>query len=506
MSVKKYKKLSRSEQITPANAEAKLNMMGKKYGCTEEGITWMKNCLDPFPDIKRKLEGYPDSIKTPSILQYFREELPVVVPASAGAGSWDCNIFHPGYYTSSTNVATAIVGNAQGAPVDISATQTTSYPAGTIEVRSGPAAANLTMAQTTAAMVPAVSLALENRIVALGFEVFNTTQELNINGALTSWRQEPVISRGTCSVHGAAGANPSANQYTWYTDAPNNSSTALNMEGSLEWDAKDGAYCVGVQSAPINPPKSATDGKLSNIASNGASYMDPLVLYGSTYAPSNVKNESNFDQFGVYLTGLSNQTTLKIVLHYVIERFPVYSNVDLITLAQPTCPYDPRALELYTLISGHLPTGCPVDDNFIGAFLSGIATIARTVLPTLLPVLGNALSTVVQSRIEGPKETAIVIRQPETREEKREDRSMLRAITEDVLMPVTTKAITTYTNPRTNEVVTVNKVDPRERTMQRNVFLQQGTSAVTNRRAAAGKKSRRARGDALLARAFDSNV
>jgi hypothetical protein len=486
--------------LSPEDSEISLERTAKKLGCTAQGIVWMKNALDPFPDVKRDIVGYPDTIKTPSIVQYFREEVSVATP-SIGGLNWDCNVYHPGYYGNGTAQSVLTVIGPSGNPVGInSATLGASSNCGGIEVRAAATGTPLSRQNIIATIPETVSLDLQNRLVAYGFEVFNTTPELYRSGSVTAWRQPPLLSKEQIIMIANGGLTPSAAMYNFYNDPPNTSSLALNLEGSLEWDADEGAYCVATQSEATNQPQSVLT-EVGNLQlSNGIYYTDPITLKSSfVLTPNGSISRSPYDQFGAFFTGLNTNSTLKIVKHYLIERFPTYTNADLVTLARPTPPYDPRVQELYTQIASFLPTGVPVEDNFLGAFLQGLATVARAVAPVVIPAIANAISGSI-SKKSAPKEESkeLVLYRPEQK-----NGSFVETMSQ-AMVPIAEKMVTYLPHQQQqsqNQLVTREAVRidtrPQNRTIGPNVYL----SSSNNRSAAAGK-GKRQRGKRLLDSAF----
>ena len=73
---------------------------------------------------------------------------------------------------------------------------------------------------------------------------------------------------------------------------------------------------------------------------------------------------------------------------YYVEVFPKKSSV-LRRSVQPAPGLDAKALDLYAHIVAKMPVGVEVNDNFLGAFISGIATIARTAGSWLMSNMGN---------------------------------------------------------------------------------------------------------------------
>jgi hypothetical protein len=391
-------------------AESKITNFAKRNGCTPTGIIWLKNTLDPFPDTKRELVGYPDTVKTPSIVQYFKEQLNVTAPAEAAGGNWDATIFHPGWengFLMGGNTADS--STKGGIPMVFyqSGQSTFSNATGMVEVRAQAAGINGTPNKIVQAINPQVDFNLPHRLVNLGFEVYNTTAEIYKQGTCITWRQPAVISSDTrtvASFHASTGpVLPTPIETVLFNNAPETSSQALILEGSLEWKASEGAYVVGVLSEPTNEPKSLGDQRLAVIKSqsSGFVYRNSLAVDGGgDYVyPVTPALLSAFDQFGVSFYGLSNQSTLQVILHYVIERFPTLSNTDLITLARPSIPYDPAAIELYTTLASEMATGTEVKNNFSGDWISGIAQVITGLAPHVAKGVNNWLNPGDEERV-----------------------------------------------------------------------------------------------------------
>jgi hypothetical protein len=145
----------------------------------------------------------------------------------------------------------------------------------------------------------------------------------------------------------------------------------------------------------------------------------PLSCYANPFPTS-------FNAYGAYFTGLSNQTTLDVVWHYIIERFPSPKNTDLVTMASNSSPYDPRALELYSRTAWKLPTGVWVEDNGLGDWICDVADILGTLgVPGMGIVKGvtkgiQAVSNMMDDKYpatSAPQQRAVVeVIEPEKRE------------------------------------------------------------------------------------------
>jgi hypothetical protein len=371
------------------NAERFLNKVCKLRGCTDTGVIWLKNALDPFPDNTRELVGFPDTVKTPSTVQYFRENLSIATP-SLGGVNWDCAIWHPGWeQQGNLRLTTTENGIAY-----VAAGQGTAYASGIVEVRAAASGTALSVATIVNTIVPQVSLVRGHRIVAIGIECFNTTGELYKQGGVITFRQDPIIEQDVAVLCATLTTKATPTPRTYYNNLPQSASQALLLAGSLKWEAEKGTYCVGTLAEPTNKIHSdATVVGGMGMISEGVNQFTGDITAGTNYCYEAVRNlPSNYNAFGSYFTGLSTQSTIDVVLHYIIERFPLVTDTDLITMAKPSIPYDPPALEAYCKLAGKLPTGTPVGNNNWGEWLSAIASVAKEVIPPLVKGLNGYLN------------------------------------------------------------------------------------------------------------------
>jgi len=372
---------------TAAKAEKSLAATCAAIGITESGKRWLDLVLDPFKDLNMPTAGYPDSVTIPSVVQTIHDSYNISVPVSAGAGTWDANVFIDQAYNAVLLKSTA-VNMAQGlAP--LSGQSGTEYSRGGLVVRSGPAGTQLGMTSTTftASLKQDVLTHGDVRVVGIGMEIHNTTSELNKQGALVTYRvpdapvKDFVMNNVLDTTYNVA-CIPNANTTVLLVEVPQTQSEAIDMPGSLQWEAKDGAYVVPIFSSPTNYPQSPElIALLENDELNG--YFYPALLTGGTankisYVRNNTNMLHGFCPAGVYLSGLSNSTTLTVNLTYYVEVFPTKDSV-LRRSVQPAPGLDAKALDLYAHIVAHMPTGVEVSENGWGTFISGIASVARTV-------------------------------------------------------------------------------------------------------------------------------
>lgn len=446
---------------TAAKAEKSLATTCAKYGITESGKRWLDLALDPFKDLNMPTSGYPDSVTVPSVVQTIHDSYTIAVPASVSAGNnWDCNIFIDQLYNS-VNLLLSNTDDSQNAVYQ--AGQSSSSKRGGLIVRAGPA--NVNLDQTTVVLGQSLKQDIlsqgDVRIIGMGLEIHNTTQELKKQGAIICYRvpDAPVEKRVINHLLDAAGSTcvSTSHEYLEMTVIPDTASKTIDLPGSIQWEAKDGAYIVPVLASPVNMPQT-----LKALPPKSGPYYPQLQQTGVGKVINfsiDVQNVMHgFSTSGCYLTGLSYETTLQVNLTYYVEVFPTISSV-LRRSVQPAPGLDARALDLYAHIVAKLPVGVEVNDNFAGAFLSGIATIARTALPFIARNAGTIArgaeflgGMFMQPRPNPMRETFVSTREDDRIEEINSP-AIRREEERRVVLPSNGRVVSD-TNRRGNEIVT----------------------------------------------------
>jgi hypothetical protein len=230
----------------------------------------------------------------------------------------------------------------------------------------------------------------------MGFEVINTTSELNKQGQVLVWRMPNILTPQL--IQQSIATVPPVTYSTLNLQSrfpPATIGDAELLYGSRSWAAKEGAYVIsrltdttnhlsqpswqGIVISPFDVDPNATT-PYAYFSSTGAS---------SFHTPPQVV--SDYDISGCHFTGLSFTTTLTVNVRWIIERMPGTQESDLVVLATPSAPYDPLALELYTQCMRDMPPGVMLSENPLGewfrAALSKVADFA--------PLVGTALNTLV---------------------------------------------------------------------------------------------------------------
>lgn len=381
-----------------AKAEISLAKTCRRLGITQEGKNWLDLALDPFKDLNMPVNGFPDDVETPSVVETIHDSFVVTVPATVAAGNnWDANIFVDQLYNLEPMYLTGV---SQDNIFGLTG-QTLQGSRGGIQVRSGPA--NSQLNQTTAAAgLGLKSDVLPNadiRLVGIGLEIHNTTQELKKQGAIVCYRiPTSTNSTGVATVvldyTGNVASTPAAYPLVELAQPPSSASQAIDLPGSLQWEAKDGAYIVPTLTEPIIPVEEQKRMGIKFYDSDVVgTYFNQILQYGTAKQMyiANKNLMSPFSLSGCFLSGLSYETSLQVNLTYYVEIFPDKTNL-LRRLAKPSPASDAQAMALYGHIVDSLPVGCQVSDNFIGAFIAGVSRIAQTAI-RVLPQVGRAINT-----------------------------------------------------------------------------------------------------------------
>lgn len=382
-------------------AEQKLKKICDSLGITPEGRKWLDVALDPFKDVEQRPSGYPDKTMARSVVQVFHSQLEITRPATVPLGSnWDCNIFtdtlwRPNSAKITTRTAGCFLKSGQTG---------TNASRGGLQIRSGPAGTPLLTEQATGSLSLPTDVFDEesdSRVIAWAFEVHDKTSPLKRQGAVITWRVSDDTSEATSANVINTNADVAVIQTTvpLYSlpEPPTTTAEAIDLPLSQEWKAEDGVYVVPLLNEPTNPLS-----QLKNIgfeAREGSNvYFNTITQTGVIQHVLQTNAKLPFTCSGAYFNGLSDESSLILNLTAYIEQFPSKSSA-LHRLTQMSCPQDNVAIELYTKIARIMPTGCPVDDNFLGAFISGIANAARAVIPHIPKILrGVGIATEVVSR------------------------------------------------------------------------------------------------------------
>lgn len=371
---------------------------------TDSGKNWLTEALDPFHDSVVPPTGYPDLASGRSVIQTIRATKDISRGTLSSSANWDANIVMWPFASMGNNMAefTPIAPARSGALVN-GGTSIHKNPLGSltcVRVPSGNTY-NRPIAESAPDNVtvdlPSEFVEGTCRVVAMGFEVVNTTAALNRQGSVAVY-QQPVPAPNEASTHttlfNPAGTIVGTIDFCCIASPPANLQEAVLLAGTQIWKAEDGVYIPSTQSTIQNPPAQAEPRVIAykigesgpNTAFTTAIGVDaPTVTVGSA-SRFNPRNQlmAPFNLTGAYFTGLSPETTLTVTAVWYIERFPVTSDRDLVVLARPCASYDPMAFQLYLEALNQMPIGCKQGENPLGEWFRGVVNkIAGAAAPAL---------------------------------------------------------------------------------------------------------------------------
>jgi hypothetical protein len=384
---------------------------------TRQGRNWLIAALDPFHDTDLALDGYPDVLTASTVVQLVKEQIQIAVPTT-GAGAvatnnnWDCSIVLAPCLLPTTYAGTAPI-SATGVYSTGQAALTTPITYGGLTYGAGPQGAN--MWASTGNLNPAVTYATLNpiqyvkgsgRVIAMGFEVVNTTAEINKQGQVTSWR---LPSRWTPStVQFTYATTPPVtvpNTFQYSRLPPPNIANAQLLFGSRSWSAAEGAYVVSRQNSTENITQLPGNFNTCFTLDDNAAATATNIIDALGPATASASNFSDwllpYDISGVHFTGLSYSTSLTVNVRWFFERIPGPLETDIVVLATPSAPYDPLALEIYCQCLRDMPPGVMLKENPFGEWFSDVLGKVADWAPTIGKVLtpffpgAGAIGTVV---------------------------------------------------------------------------------------------------------------
>lgn len=412
-------------------------------GLTQDGATWVKVALDPYHDYPVKLPGLPDpSVQKTVVLEVKRSlevqasPFPSIAQPNGGdstsnlrvdmlplwrntqatgslyrfVGGQQSTVAYPTPANVGPSVITAINFLGQSAdgnnsriyPLTVIRYNNAASTVGVYPDQNGPNWNLQQIGATTATpmqIVQGLDVGDEFlyggaiRLLAAGFECINTTPELYIGGSMTSYRApdsfDGRVGQGVIFAPDKPGGALQATKimFARYTTPPPNLAYALLLPGTIQGEAKEGAYVTAIHhptklgrwwamdelipqvgmSFPV-PNDGGVCGCLwPGIANDfNIDVSIPLDVTPATYQAYNGSN--SLETCGVIFEGLASglggqpAATFRINAKWVIEKVPSF-NDRLIVLATPGAAYDPKAMQLYQQIAQRLPTSCKVADN-----------------------------------------------------------------------------------------------------------------------------------------------
>jgi hypothetical protein len=370
---------------------------------TRDGKNWLVQAIDPFHDVDIPSTGYPDANVAGSVVQVVKYAMQISAPTAITSGTWDCHFFN----LSNTLSRPLSAAGYNSAGATVLKTGGNSY--GGVVFAAGPSGQPLnlnaigqgTVSGSASLSLPSDYLTGSTRLVAMGFEVVNTTSDLYRQGLVTVYRQpQPPSDPFALTVTGNVASNPSVTGTgVLQCDAPTSVGTAMLLEGSRQWKAADGSYSVVTRNNVGCPCRQLSPDSIIYLdqeivtGANNATVIGPTIATGL----GNLMDRHNLNTSGAYYSGLSLQTTLTLNVIFYVERFPSSFNPPLAVLTHPSASYDPVALEIYSRAMCGMPPGVPQWENGLGEWFRDVIDNIRPALGWLKTGLGAIPHPVAQA-------------------------------------------------------------------------------------------------------------
>jgi len=403
-------KVTRGEKILSAMAADGL--------ISEQGKCWVECALDPFHDHQlKRLDGYPDVQTGASVVRIVKQSVSISKPAGLPVGVWDCHVVqwpwlttsqtpptvspvpHPGGFQNVGRNGQIFLANKPATlSLDLGGLQAFGVQSGT-NLSLNPAQAPQTTFLAGQLNVPQVFTKGVTRLIGAGFEVHNTTSQLNVQGAVLGWRQMANDNENVSWTYCDTSTTPSTlSTFSGpvVRSPPINTQEAMLLAGSRQWEAKDGVYSVSAFHTTENPATNivTTCPVVMNDAASDLEGSIPTTIclvpcpgavqVPTAQAPMVAYRIYNIHQSGAIFSGLSDSTTLQLNWNVFLETFPASDDQEILPLATPSAEFDPDVLDLYSRIIVDLPVAVPVSENGLGDwFYDAAATAAKYIGPVL---------------------------------------------------------------------------------------------------------------------------
>lgn len=386
-------------------------------GLTKDGKDWLIMALDPNHDSQIDYAGYPDSNSAHTIVKKVVKEYQI--GNGGAAGNFDLHIF---------TLPELVNGGTSPSPNFTTAT----YAAGTDQVVMDPAAfangsrgpvvwsiANPgTPTTPTAFGFAPLSWGSADfddqlndgsvRVVGFAIEAINTTAELYKQGSVTCYEMPQFNTDETVDLLTQNLVSTFGNYTVTSRQPPSQVSEATLLPGSTKWPAAEGAYAPVFQYSVENELSGIGHNlrlfrKTDNLSATTISLTDrpffrsPGPPEADPYPPQS--KPIPFNTKGIYFTGLSNQSTITLVVTMILEIAPAYGN--LVSLSRPSPILDWEALKIYSHVTSRIDVATKSKNNASGDWFR----YALKLVKTLAPVVGGAF---------GPEGKAIGVAVAET--------------------------------------------------------------------------------------------
>lgn len=387
-----------------SNAKDFLQTLADNRKITQDGKEWLTLALDPFHDYNKQVAGYPDADCSQTVVSCYQYQQDISAPAGQAA-NWDAHVYS-GCVAKADTLSVFDLSNDWKKMNEPNPVQQATWFHAPLTIEKVPVATFPFQPAIPSVTPPVVTTlpALDNtdlcsgitRVIGMGFEIHNTTAEIYKQGTITCYRMPQMGAQYQMRALNALSTFVTPVVGEMRRMRPGTVAEANLLKGTRTWSAAEGVYCTCLQNSVHNPlaqlesqqilytQKASPDSNNTVVLATqwdaqGAGAAAPAAS-ASSFEPN---QKIPFDVTGVFLTGLSKETTLTVKLKVYVERAPTWSESSLSVLASPSAGYDVKALELYAQVINHLPAGVKVADNAFGDWWRAVTSILKGAAPTI---------------------------------------------------------------------------------------------------------------------------
>jgi len=365
--------------MSSRRAAGSIDRLVRDRAVSKEARDWLIAAIDPFHDQELSVKGYPDLNISPSVVQLVKQSVTVSSPDSTPTANWNAHVF-----------SLPIMDRVKVAPLTqlantLSNQTGTTGILGTLSCTSSSSSANLPISTAEPLIDLSNYSASACRVIAMGYEIVNNTAEIYKQGQITAYRQPQTDGTSMATYQFTASTSPyaaiGAASLRTLSSPPATQAEAMLLSGSRQWAAAEGAYVPLTLSSSVLPV--TDDATAGMIFDPDASFTSTTtlcsawnnVISGSVcYTTVPTGPVVNFNTGGVFLTGLSPQTSFTVTLNAWIEVFPRTSDTALVVLASPSPRYDMVAQEIYSECLADMPVAVMVKENGLGDWFKNAVT------------------------------------------------------------------------------------------------------------------------------------
>lgn len=346
---------------------------------------------DPYHDYNLNAVGFPDGTSIMSAIQrrYARTTIANPFPLTAGQ-TWAFHIYAtPLHFQTNLSTGTlngntlAFSGSVDQGPLNI---QYFKYDVGGALLQS-----------STVALGSPTPYKADNsaqvRTVSFGYELHNTTADINRSGSLT-------VYRSPSNFHDVdLWSKPSASVYQPFSAKFINSTPSTIEQATLypntrTWEASKGVYSVCLPSANNEYSRSIPSNFMLKTGGldNGYAFM-----YFDHYETNvSIATFSPLCCTGVWSSKYSTDQTFTLDYRQILEILPTATDAVDLSFASTCKPIDRLFMKMYKQMYTEIPPGVPVSMNAAGDWVRGIVKIAKSIIPTLgaMPGIVGKIATI----------------------------------------------------------------------------------------------------------------